>query len=127
MLYIYIFFCFVLGEEQNDDDVQEIKNPGKVGKKNWTTDEEVFLAKAWVHVSTCPKVGNQQKSDSFWGRILEHFKQNVPDTLRTFHGLNTKWKNMNTELNTFNGLYIQQVSFKLYTLYNFFSLYLLFV
>ena len=103
-MFLFVVY-FVLGEDQNNDEVQEITKPGKTETKKWTTDEEVFLAKAWVHVSTCPKVGNQQKSDSFWGRILDHFKQNVPDTLRTFHGLNTKWKHMHTGMNTFNGLY----------------------
>ena len=89
----------------------EIPKPSKARTKPWTTEDEVALAKAWVHISTCPKIGNQQKSASFWGRILEHFSQNVPNHERTHHGLNTKWKNMNAEMNIFNGLYIQSVYF----------------
>ena len=105
---------YLLGGEENDDDVeevQEIKNSTKAKKEPWLTDEEVALAKAWVHISTCPKVGNQQKSESFWKRILDHFKITVGNTNRTHHSLNTKWKNMNTEMNTFNGLFIQSVYF----------------
>ncbi|PWA57844.1 hypothetical protein CTI12_AA403720 [Artemisia annua] len=77
-------------------------------KKNWTSDEEVALAEAWVHISTCKKVGNEQSRDSFWKRILDHFKENVKDTTRTYHSLNTKWQNMNAAMSVFNGLFIQQ-------------------
>ena len=105
---------YLLGGEENDDDVEEveeIKNSTKAKKEPWLTDEEVALAKAWVHISTCPKVGNEQKSVSFWGKILEHFTITMGNTNRTHHSLNTKWKNMNTEMNTFNGLFIQSVYF----------------
>ncbi|PWA45297.1 reverse transcriptase domain-containing protein [Artemisia annua] len=81
----------------------------KADKKNWTSVEEVALTKAWVHVSTCRKVGNEQNIESVWGRILEHFKDNVKDTTRTHHSLNTKWQNMNTAMGVFNGLFIQQL------------------
>ncbi|PWA57446.1 myb-like domain, Myb/SANT-like DNA-binding domain protein [Artemisia annua] len=66
------------------------------------------MAKAWVYVSTDRKVGNEQSKNSFWDRITDHFKVNVKDTIRTHHSLNTKWKNMNTAMGVFNGLYIQQ-------------------
>ncbi|PWA94926.1 myb-like domain, Myb/SANT-like DNA-binding domain protein [Artemisia annua] len=100
------------GGQENDDDVEvveEIKNPGKAKNELWSTDEEVALAKAWVHISTCPKFGNEQKSVSFWGKILEHFTSLMGNTNRTHHSLNTKWKHMNAEVNTFNGLWIQSL------------------
>ncbi|PWA87611.1 isoflavone reductase [Artemisia annua] len=106
----FLFSFKLIGGQENDDDVEvveEIKNPGKAKKEPWSTDEEVALAKAWVHISTCPKVGNEQKSASFWRKILEHFTITMENTNRTHHSLNTKWKNMNTEVNTFNGLWIQ--------------------
>ncbi|PWA34805.1 myb-like domain, Myb/SANT-like DNA-binding domain protein [Artemisia annua] len=79
-------------------------------KKNWTSGEEVALAKAWVHISTCPKVGNEQSRYTFSKRLLEHFKENVKDTTRSHHSLNTKWQNMNAAMGVFNGLFIQQGS-----------------
>ena len=114
MIYFSVIIYNFLGGQENDDDVEvveEIKNTGKAKKEPWSTDEEVALAKAWVHVSTCPKVGNEQKSVSFWGKILEHFTITMGSTNRTHHSLNTKWKHMNTEVNTFNGLWIQSVCF----------------
>ncbi|PWA46231.1 Zinc finger, CCHC-type [Artemisia annua] len=93
-----------------DEDVQVVKGKTKTkaDKKPWTSAEEFALAKAWVHVLTCKKVENEQGRDKFWGRILEHFKDSVKDTMRTHHNLNTKWQNMNAAMGVFNGLYIQQ-------------------
>ncbi|PWA74924.1 Phospholipase D, eukaryota [Artemisia annua] len=91
-----------------DEDVQVGKGKSKADKKNWTAIEEVALAKAWIHISTCKKVGNEQGRDKMWERILEHFAATITDTKRTHHSLNTKWKNMNHAMGVFNGLYIQQ-------------------
>ncbi|PWA57655.1 myb-like domain, Myb/SANT-like DNA-binding domain protein [Artemisia annua] len=82
----------------------------KADKKAWTSAEEVALAKAWIHISTCKKVGMEQGRDKFWERILEHFSEAMGGTPRTRHGLNTKWKTMNAAMGDFNGLYIQQCS-----------------
>ena len=97
------------------------KGKTKADKKTWTSIEEVALAKAWIHISTCKKVGNEQGRDKFWERILEHFKATIKNTNRTHHALNTKWKHLNHAMGVFNGLYIQQVIFKLYTCVNLYT------
>ncbi|PWA69923.1 myb-like domain, Myb/SANT-like DNA-binding domain protein [Artemisia annua] len=93
-----------------DEEVQVEKEitKTKADKKAWTSAEEVALAKAWIHISTCRKVGMEQGRDRFWERILEHFSEAMGGTPRTRHGLNTKWKTMNAAMGDFNGLYIQQ-------------------
>ncbi|PWA73603.1 myb-like domain, Myb/SANT-like DNA-binding domain protein [Artemisia annua] len=96
------------GDLSLNEDVQVGKGNSKADKKNWTAIEEVALAKAWIHISTCKKVGNEQGRDKMWERILEHFAATITDTKRTHHSLNTKWKNMNHAMGVFNGLYIQQ-------------------
>ncbi|PWA89480.1 myb-like domain, Myb/SANT-like DNA-binding domain protein [Artemisia annua] len=92
------------------EDVQVVKGKTntKADKKPWTSAEEMALAKAWVHVSTCQKVRNEQGRDKFWGRILEHFEDCLKDTMQTHRSLNTKWQNMNAAMGVFNGIYIQQ-------------------
>nr|XP_043633521.1 uncharacterized protein LOC122604715 [Erigeron canadensis] len=70
-------------------------------------EEEVALAKAWIHISTCRVVGNEQGQDKFWERILEHFSKELDGTTRTKDSLNTKWSIMCTAITTFNGCYIQ--------------------
>ncbi|PWA57420.1 myb-like domain, Myb/SANT-like DNA-binding domain protein [Artemisia annua] len=90
------------------EDVQVRKGKSKADKKSWTAIEEVALAKAWMHISTCQRVGIEQGRDKFWERIQEHFATTIVGTKRTHHSLNTKWKNMNRAMGIFNGLYIQQ-------------------
>ena len=102
-MYVINFFIY--------EDVQVVKVKTKADKVAWTTAQEVALAKAWIYVSTCPKVGNQQRREKFWERITEHFTQNVKGITRTHHSLNTKWTTMNAAMGVFNGLYIQQVIF----------------
>jgi hypothetical protein len=72
-------------------------------------DEEVALARAWVQVSTCGRVANEQVRIKFWERILEHFKATIVGTTRSQHSLNTKWTAMNTSMGVFNGLYHNSV------------------
>ncbi|PWA49583.1 myb-like domain, Myb/SANT-like DNA-binding domain protein [Artemisia annua] len=93
---------------KKDEDVQVRKGKSKADKKSWTAIEEVALAKAWMHISTCQRVGIEQGRDKFWERIQEHFATTIVGTKRTHHSLNTKWKNMNRAMGIFNGLYIQQ-------------------
>ena len=69
VIFLICFFFFFL-----DEDVQVAKGKTKADKKPWTCIEEVALAKAWVHISTCKKVGNEQGREKFWERISEHFK-----------------------------------------------------
>ena len=113
-------------DEDDNEEVQEVDARGKkkVGTKKpretWTEEQEVALAKAWVQVSECKKFGNDQKCDSFWNRILEHYTTTLGSTSRTFHGLNTKWKTLNAAMGLFNGFYQQAVFFCFFTCLVFF-------
>jgi len=96
-------------EEVRVQDVPKKRYANRVEKKNWTSEEEEALAKAWIHISTCKVVGNEQSRDRFWERVLEHFSSIMGGTTRTHNGLNTKWTAMNGAIAMFNGLYIQSV------------------
>ncbi|CAH1429961.1 unnamed protein product [Lactuca virosa] len=77
----------------------------KKKSKQWSIDEEVALAKAWVDVSKDPEIENRQQSDSFWRRILEYFSKQLGGTDRTVHQMNSKWKNMHEKIKKFNDIY----------------------
>ncbi|CAI9275358.1 unnamed protein product [Lactuca saligna] len=77
----------------------------KKKSKQWSIDEEVALAKAWIDVSKDPEIENRQQSDSFWRRILEYFSKQLGGTDRTVHQMNSKWKNMHEKMKKFNDIY----------------------
>ena len=81
----------------------------KAPREVWPPEQEAALAKAWVQISESKKYGNEQKSDGFWKRVLEHYANTMGSTSRTVHGLATKWKTMNAAMGLFNGVYIQAV------------------
>ncbi|CAH1432408.1 unnamed protein product [Lactuca virosa] len=63
---------------EEDDELQPIaekkRNYTKRQKsKKWVEREELDLARAYVDVSEDKQRGNQQSSDAFWERVLEHF------------------------------------------------------
>jgi hypothetical protein len=58
-------------------DTNRTDTPGKSSKrgKNWQIAEDEQLAKSWLHVSQDAIFGNEQKLDTFWSRVTEHFAQ----------------------------------------------------
>ena len=75
----------------------------------WTPEEEVMLAKAYIHCKYDRQHGNQQKKDSLWREVRDHFIGQGGSSRRTTHQLSTKWSSMLTKLNWFNGFYTQAV------------------
>ncbi|PXF45074.1 hypothetical protein BWQ96_05176 [Gracilariopsis chorda] len=48
---------------------------------NYSTEEDVVLAKAWVHVSEDPNVGSEQKGNTFYTKVWNEYKQAKPGEL----------------------------------------------
>ncbi|KAK9079875.1 hypothetical protein SSX86_001548 [Deinandra increscens subsp. villosa] len=97
-----------VAEEEEDEEATQPAKSGKKKRTHWSTEEEVNLAKAYIYVSEDGKVGDQQKHESFWNRILAHFNGlSGRDTGRTIHMVNTKWNNLNKAMTKFNGLHTQ--------------------
>jgi len=66
----------------------------------FSTDEDIWLARAWVKASQDSIVGTQQKSEAFWGRIFDYWKvihaQEAPgmeiNASRSATSLNSRWR-----------------------------------
>ncbi|KAL7608714.1 hypothetical protein Lser_V15G10950 [Lactuca serriola] len=102
----------VLGVSSSSYNIPQTDIPSSGGhqstkkkSKQWSIEEEVALAKAWVDVSKDPEIENRQQSDSFWRRILECFSKQLGGTDRTVHQMNSKWKNMHEKMKKFNDIY----------------------
>ncbi|XP_021972073.1 uncharacterized protein LOC110867257 [Helianthus annuus] len=93
-------------EEEEDDDVQEVV-PSSV-RRNWTTEEEVALVKAYLHTSENKKYASEQRKEMFWRRVMLHFSKLPGSTERKMDQMTLKWRDLNGKIIKFNGCFIQK-------------------
>ncbi|GJZ57256.1 hypothetical protein Tco_0612750 [Tanacetum coccineum] len=73
----------------------------------WSQEEELLLAECFIQISEDPRIGSDQKNDTFWYKILDAYndqagKRGFP--IRTKNMLTGKWTPMNREVSKFNSL-----------------------
>ena len=81
------------------------------GRRAWTSDEEVALTKAYLHISENKKTSNQQKRDQFWRRVISHFSKLPGSTERNMDQMTSKLGDLNRKMSKFNAYFIQLVNF----------------
>ncbi|KAL8196162.1 hypothetical protein R6Q57_025162 [Mikania cordata] len=57
-------------EEEEPVRAPEKRPQGRKAAKRWSDEEEVALAKSWLTVSENPEVGNAQKRDGFYRKVI---------------------------------------------------------
>lgn len=81
--------------------------PGRTKLANFNPQEDIFLVKAWLEISCDPIVGNSQRGDSFWKRVLERYnfrRGTFPE--RTRRSLSSRWtNNIRPQVSLFAGYY----------------------
>lgn len=78
--------------------------------KNWTSNEEVSLCKAWAITLLDPDEGDSQKQATYWGRIYFNFKGDVEDstglqTICNQSACERRWAIIQHDFNKFCGAY----------------------
>ncbi|KAJ0501784.1 putative glutathione transferase [Helianthus annuus] len=74
--------------------------------QTWTSIEELALARAWTNTSTCPIVGNNQKSGSFWKEVCNKFHALMQkEPYREVNSMSSKYGEMNKKISAFCGYY----------------------
>ncbi|KAJ0570024.1 putative glutathione transferase [Helianthus annuus] len=64
------------------------------------------LARAWTNRSTCPIVGNNQKSGSFWKEVCKKFHALMQkEPYREVNSVGSKYREMNKKISAFCGYY----------------------
>ncbi|XP_035831927.1 uncharacterized protein LOC118480987 [Helianthus annuus] len=64
------------------------------------------LARAWTNTSTCPIVGNNQKSDSFLKEVCNKFHALMQkEPYRKVNSIGSKYREMNKKISAFCGYY----------------------
>lgn len=97
----------------------EKKTLGKASKKthsteptvlhrNWNTDEDIALTKAWLAISVDSIIGNNQKFDKVWNRIFKAWRKNMGDQCdmtRNANALGCRWGVIHGAVTKFLDLY----------------------
>ncbi|KAJ0626427.1 putative glutathione transferase [Helianthus annuus] len=74
--------------------------------QTWTSIEELALARAWTNTSTCPIIGNNQKSGSFWKEVCNKFHALMQkEPYREENSMGSKYREMNKKISAFCGYY----------------------
>ncbi|KAL8200023.1 hypothetical protein R6Q57_011362 [Mikania cordata] len=98
---------------ESEEEEEPVRPTGKkaIGKKapakRWTDEEEVALAKFWLTISENPNVGNAQKKDGLYRKVIDHFHQLMKDNSRTLDQIYSKWNDLNSAMKKWNGFYQQ--------------------
>ncbi|KAL8234050.1 hypothetical protein R6Q59_020150 [Mikania micrantha] len=83
-------------------------NSGLMAPKPWTHDEETALERCYIDHSENKTKGNSQKRENFWKKLTGSWHEMMGYTdqeYRTYHQLNSKWKDMSAKLMRFSGIY----------------------
>ncbi|CAH9104979.1 unnamed protein product [Cuscuta europaea] len=67
------------GGRKKPKDVHNNSNETSTGKRDWSSEEDIALTQAWLHISTDADVGNNQKHTAMWERNLQVWKDNMGD------------------------------------------------
>ncbi|KAL8228984.1 hypothetical protein R6Q57_013884 [Mikania cordata] len=80
---------------------------GPMAPKQWTPDEEIALGRCYMEESENKTKGNSQKRENFWKKVTVtwHKVMGFDAECRTYHQLNSKWKDTCTKLTKFCGIY----------------------
>ncbi|XP_022003676.2 uncharacterized protein LOC110901138 [Helianthus annuus] len=92
-------------EEEQNVEVQEIV---PIGRQPWTSEEEVSLTKAYLHISESRKHGNEQRKEAFWRRVIAHFMKLPGARVRNMDKMTSKWSDLNRKMSRFNACFIQK-------------------
>ncbi|XP_021971936.1 uncharacterized protein LOC110867108 [Helianthus annuus] len=82
-------------EEEENDDVQEIV---PTVRQHWTSEEEVSLVNAYLHISESKKHANEQRKETFWRRVINHFVRLPGAKQRNMDQMTSKWTDLNGKI-----------------------------
>ncbi|KAL8210676.1 hypothetical protein R6Q57_005113 [Mikania cordata] len=93
--------------KKNKQPVGAGPSSGPMAPKQWTPDEETALGRCFMNESENKTKGNSEKRENFWKKVTVswHRVMGFDAEYRTYHQLNSKWKDMCTKLTKFSGIY----------------------
>ncbi|CAH9085935.1 unnamed protein product [Cuscuta epithymum] len=77
-------------------------------REDWSSEEDIALTNAWLHISMDADVGNNQKSTAMWERILQVWRDNMGERCnkpRNNNSLQCRWQKIQKAVNKFHAIY----------------------
>ncbi|XP_073120876.1 glutathione S-transferase T3-like [Henckelia pumila] len=106
-----------LFDRESPIDVVNVEKPisnveGTKKRSTWTKVEDEVLARSFVTISDDPIIGNDQKADAFWRRVVGYYNENRPpssnnrsENVIRSHCHNTIQKKVNRFNANYNSIY----------------------
>ncbi|CAL5021173.1 unnamed protein product [Urochloa decumbens] len=90
-------------------DGDETLEPGRTDRRlNWSHEEDVRLASAWLHNSLDPVDGNCKKSDKYWADVTDTYNSTTPSTRRRNRNqLKIRWDRIKKPVTEFHGSWVR--------------------
>nr|GEV34827.1 glutathione S-transferase T3-like [Tanacetum cinerariifolium] len=86
-----------------DEDEDEEEHTRQCAR--WIRGEEILLTECWIETSENGQIEVDRTDDSFWGQIMDDFKNRTTQGYHTKHMLTGKWSKINGDCQKFNAIY----------------------
>ncbi|XP_020253868.1 glutathione S-transferase T2-like [Asparagus officinalis] len=74
--------------------------------ETWTTEDNILLLTGYFHVSNDSELGNNQKGETFWGKITQYVNENAKSGKeRIVSRCHSHFKDINRKISSFIGCY----------------------
>uniref|UniRef100_J3LC86 Myb-like domain-containing protein n=2 Tax=Oryza brachyantha TaxID=4533 RepID=J3LC86_ORYBR len=94
---------------KNKETIDVDANDARTEKRlNWTKEEDVRLASAWMHNSKDPVDGNDRKSDQYWADVtIDYNKTTETCRKRNQNQLKIRWDRVKKLVSEFHGCWVK--------------------
>ncbi|KAL3645651.1 hypothetical protein CASFOL_010831 [Castilleja foliolosa] len=72
--------------------------------KSFTVDQDAAICNAYLCITQDPIVGNSQKKEKFWDRILAKYVELTNDSRRSFASIKARWSTIQKACSKFSGI-----------------------
>ncbi|CAN6242080.1 unnamed protein product [Urochloa humidicola] len=96
-------------QETIDVDADDTLEPARTDKRlNWSHEEDVRLASAWLHNSLDPVDGNDKKADKYWADVTDTYNSTTPSNRRRNRNqLKIRWDRIKKPVSEFHGSWVK--------------------
>ncbi|CAN6327382.1 unnamed protein product [Urochloa humidicola] len=96
-------------QETIDIDAIDTEEPARTDKRlNWSHEEDVRLASAWLHNSLDPVDGNDKRADKYWADVTDTYNSTTPSNRRRNRNqLKIRWERIKRPVSEFHGSWVK--------------------